>query len=105
MGLRLKETMDPEAVAARLEAGDDGHGVGQLEAFASESDLTGQGVEVPSCNVAEARLLAVAGGEGQFPGAVGELEREIQRRWLGQRGIGEAGRRGHDAPPSRNEGS
>ena len=100
--LRLKKAMDPEAVSARLEAGDDGHGVGQLEAFTSESNLPAQGVEVSGWNVAEAGLLAVAGGEGQFPGAVGEFEREIERRWLGQRGIGEAGRRGHDAPLSRN---
>ena len=100
VGLRLKKAMDPEAVSARLEAGDDGHGVGQLEACASESDLAGKGGEVSSWNVAEAGLLAVASGEGQFPGAVGKFEREIERRWLGQRGIGEAGRRGHDAPPS-----
>jgi len=100
VGLCLKETMDPEAVSARLEAGDDGHRVGQAEACASESDLAGQGFEVSSGHVAEAGLLAVAGGEGQFPGAVGKFECEIERGWLGQRGIGEAGRRGHDAPPS-----
>ncbi len=43
VGLRLKKAMDTEAVSARLEAGDDGHGVGQLEACASESDLAGKG--------------------------------------------------------------
>ena len=100
MGLGLKEAMDPESVATGLVARDHRHRVGQIETFASESDLTGQGVEVSGWNVAEAGLLAVAGGEGQFPGAVGEFEREIECGWLGQRGIGEAGRRGHDAPPS-----
>ncbi len=46
MRLRLKETMDPEAVAAGLEVGDDRHGVRQIEALPSERDLTRQGVEI-----------------------------------------------------------
>ena len=55
--LRTPErTGDPEAVSARLEARDDGHGVGQLEACASESDLAGKGGEVSSWHIAEAGL-------------------------------------------------
>ena len=65
--LRLKEALDPEAVSARLEAGDNGHGVGQVEAFASESDLPGQGVEVSGSNITEAGLLAVTGGGAPPP--------------------------------------
>ena len=102
VGLRLKKAVDPEAVTARFEAGDDGHRVRKLEAGAGQIDLSAQGVEVSSWHIAEAGLLAVAGGEGQFPGAVREFEREIERGWLRQHGITEAGRRGHDAPPSRN---
>ena len=92
--------MDPEAIAAGLVARDERRGVGEAEANASENDLPDQGVEVSGRNVVEAGLLAVAGGEGQFPGAGGEFEREIECGWLRQRGISEAGRRGHDAPVS-----
>ncbi len=78
-----EEAMDPEAVAASLEAGDERHGVRETKASASERDLAGQGVEVSSRNVTEAGLLSVAGREGQLPGAVREFEREIERGRLG----------------------
>jgi hypothetical protein len=72
-GLGLEETVDPEAVTASLEAGDERHGVRESEASAGERDLAGERVEVSGRHVAETGLLAVAGREGQLPGAVGEF--------------------------------
>ena len=95
----LEEAVQPDAVAAGLVAGDERHGVIQVEAPMGRGNLALKDVEVAGGHRPDARLLAETGGEGELPGTVREFEGEIERGRFGQRWKREAGRHGHDAPP------
>ena len=103
--LGVEEAMDPEAVTAGFEARYQRDGVVETEATVCDRDLSLQSLEVTCGNVTDAWLVAETGAEGELPRAVGEFEGEIEGRRLGKRRMSEAGRRGHDAPPLRNDRS
>jgi hypothetical protein len=98
-GLRGEETVEPEPIAAGFVAGKESDGAVEMEATAGRVDLPNEGVKIAGRDGAQSGLLAETRAEGQFPGAVGQLEGEIQGGWLGQSQMSRAGRRGHDAPP------
>jgi hypothetical protein len=71
-------TMEPEAVAAGLVAGDHRRVLGQSEAMLGAADLEQDGAGVAGGGGAEPGLLAGSDGEGQLPGMTAQLEGQVE---------------------------